>query len=237
MCDHGNNADCTNRKERQEQTVIARIPSQTGFHTLTHGTRDISGGVLDCLDVTELSQTTVGFQLNVQTGAARHIVNDNRLVRGIIDRLVVTEHAFLRRARIVRSDHKHRIGACFLGLLHHAHGVGGIVGTRTGDNGHAHHILDGLNQLDLLLHVGGGRLARGAIDHKAIGAIGNKLLRKLLRGLEINGTIGLHGGDHGRKNTSERSRIKKMHSTVSHSVNGTSRHGRRSARVRDHIAI
>ena len=187
--------------------------------------------------MTELSQTTVGFQLNVQTGAARHIVNDNRLVRGIIDRLVVTEHAFLRRARIVRSDHKHCIGACFLGLLHHAHGVGGIVGTRTGDNGHAHHILDGLNQLDLLLHVGGGRLARGAIDHKAIGAIGNKLLRKLLRGLEINGTIGLHGGDHGRKNTSERSRIKKMHSTVSHSVNGTSRHGRRSARVRDHIAI
>ena len=79
MCDHGNNADCTNRKERQEQTVIARIPSQTGFHTLTHGTRDISGGVLHRLDVTKLSQTTVGFQLNVQTGAARHIVNDNRL--------------------------------------------------------------------------------------------------------------------------------------------------------------
>ena len=38
----------------------------------------------------------------------------------------------------------------------------------------------------------------------------------VLRGLEINGTIGLHGGDHGRKNTSERSRIKKMHSTVTH---------------------
>ena len=61
MCDHGNNADCTNRKERQEQTVIARIPSQTGFHTLTHGTRDISGGVLDCLDVTELKQPDGGF--------------------------------------------------------------------------------------------------------------------------------------------------------------------------------
>ena len=27
MRDHGNNADRTNRKERQEQTVISRIPS------------------------------------------------------------------------------------------------------------------------------------------------------------------------------------------------------------------
>ena len=187
--------------------------------------------------MTKLSQTTVGFQLNVQTGAARHIVNDNRLVRGIIDRLVVTEHAFLRRARIVRSDHKHRIGARLLSLLHHAHSVGGIIGTRAGDDRHVHDLLDRLYQLDLLLHVGGGRLARGAIDHKAISTIGNKLLRKLLCGLKINGTIGLHGGDHGRKNTSERSRIKKMHSTVSHGTNGTSRHGRRSVRVRDHVAI
>ena len=149
----------------------------------------------------------------------------------------MAEHAFLRRTGVIRGDHEHRVGARLLGLLHHAHGVGGIIGTRAGNNGNAHHIFDGLNQLDLLLHVGGGRLARGAIDHKAIGAIGNKLLRKLLRGLEINGTVGLHRGDHGRKNTSERSRIKKMHSTVSHSVNGTSRHGRRSIHVRDHTAI
>ena len=58
-------------QERQEQAVIARIPGQTGFHTLAHGARDVSGGVLDGLDVVEFGQTAVGFQLDVQSGTAQ----------------------------------------------------------------------------------------------------------------------------------------------------------------------
>ena len=61
--------------------------------------------------------------LTVQTGAAWHIVDDNRLVRRIVDRLVMTEHALLRRTGVVWRDHEHRIGARLLRLLHHAHGV------------------------------------------------------------------------------------------------------------------
>ena len=147
----------------------------------------------------------------------------------------MAEHAFLRRTGVIRGDHEHRVGARLLGLLHHAHGVRGVVGTGAGNDRHVHDFLDGLNQLDLLLHVGGRRFAGGAVDHKTVGTIRHELPRQLLRGFEIYGSVSLHGGDHGRKDTSEGSRIEQMHSTVSlracHTANGTSLCGR--LRLRD----
>ena len=231
VCDHRDDADGADGQERQEQAVIARIPGQTGLHALAHRACDVAGGVLDGLDVVEFGHTTVGFQLDVQSGTARHIVDDDRLVRGIVDRLVVAEHAFLRRTGVIRGDHEHRVGARLLGLLHHAHGVRGVVGTGAGNDRHVHDFLDGLDQFDLLLHVGGRRFAGGAVDHKTVGTIRHELPRQLLRGFEIYGSVGLHGGDHGRKDTSEGSRIEQMHCTVvslraCHTANGTSLCGR-----------
>ena len=68
--DHRDDADGADGQERQEQAVIARIPGQTGLHALAHRACDVAGGVLDGLDVVEFGHTTVGFQLDVQSGTA-----------------------------------------------------------------------------------------------------------------------------------------------------------------------
>ena len=235
--DHRDDTHGADRQERQEQAIITRIPGEAGALLLFDGGGEVAGRVLDGFDMLKLGKTVICFDADFQSGTAGHVIYDDRPLGHGIDGLVMADHAVLAGARVVRHNHEHRVGSRLLRLLDHAHGVRGIVRAGTGDHRDVHDFLDGPHQLDLLLHVGHGGFAGRAVHHQPVGAVGDQLLRQRLRGLEINGTIGLHGGDHGRKNTSERSRIKKMHSTVSHSANGTSRHGRRSARVRDHIAI
>lgn len=65
-------------------------------------------------------------------------------------------------------------------------------------------LLDGPDQLDLLIHMGDGRFAGGAIDHQTIRAIGDEVFGELLRGGEIDAAVGFHRGDHSRQNAAER---------------------------------
>ena len=103
-----------------------------------------------------------------------------------------------------KYDHEHRVGARFLSLFDHTHGVCGVVGAGAGNHRNVDDLLDGPDQLDLLIHMGDGRFAGGAIDHQTIRAIGDEVFGELLRGGEIDAAVGLHRGDHSRQNAAER---------------------------------
>ena len=102
---------------------------------------------------------------------------------------------------IIRHDHEHRIGARLLGLFHHAHGVCGVVGACAGNHRHIHDFLDRANEVNLLIHVSDRRFTGRAVDDQAVCAIRDKLLGQFLR----------------RKDTAERSRVQKVHVTLTHS--------------------
>lgn len=100
---------------------------------------------------------------------------------GFVDGLVVADDTVLRGAGIVRHDDEHRVGARFLSLFDHTHGVCGVVGAGTGNHRNVDDLLDGPDQLDLLIHMGDGRFAGGAIDHQTIRAIGDEVFGELAR--------------------------------------------------------
>ena len=201
---HRNDADGTDGEERQEQAVIAGIPGEAGALLLLHCGCKIAGGVLDSLDVFKFGQSVVGSDLDLQAGTAGNIVDDDRLFGGFVDGLVVADDTVLRGAGIVRHDDEHRVGTRFLSLFDHTHGVCGVVGAGAGNHRNVDDLLDGPDQLDLLIHMGDGRFAGGAIDHQTIRAIGDEVFGELLRGGEIDAAVGFHRGDHSRQNAAER---------------------------------
>ena len=223
--DHRDDADGADGEERQEQAVIAGIPGETGALLFLHCGCKVAGGVLDSLDVFEFGQTVVGFDLDLQTGAAGDIVDDDRLFGGFVDGLVVADDTVLGGAGIVGHDDEHRVGARFLGLFDHAHGVGGVVGAGARNHRDVHDFLDRPDEVDLLIHVGDGRFSGGAVDHQTVRAIGDELFGELLRGFEVDAAVGFHGGYHGRKNAAKRRGIKKMHVMLVHSAYRTSHCG------------
>ena len=88
----------------------------------------------------------------------------------------MADDTVLRGAGIVRHDDEHRVGTRFLSLFDHTHGVCGVVGAGAGNHRNVDDLLDGPDQLDLLIHMGDGRFAGGAIDHQTIRAIGDEVL-------------------------------------------------------------
>ena len=101
----------------------------------------------------------------------------------------------------------------------------GVVGAGAGNHRNVDDLLDGPDQLDLLIHMGDGRFTGGAIDHQTIRAIGDEVFGELLRGGEIDAAVGLHRGDHSRQNAAERCWLKKVHVMLAHSVHRTSHCG------------
>ena len=199
---------------------IARVDGLEGAAygevLLFDGGGEVAGRVLDGFDMLKLGKTVICFDADFQSGTAGHVIYDDRPLGHGIDGLVMADHAVLAGARVVRHNHEHRVGSRLLRLLDHAHGVRGIVRAGTGDHRDVHDFLDGPHQLDLLLHVGHGGFAGRAVHHQPVGAVGDQLLRQRLRGLEINRPVCFHGGDHCGEDASERSRVEKMHSTVTH---------------------
>ena len=74
---------------------------------------------------------------NVGAGTTGHVVDEHGDGHFVVDGLEMLEDAFLRRLVVVGGDEQDGIGADALGVLGKADGFDGIIGTRTGDDGHA----------------------------------------------------------------------------------------------------
>ena len=88
---------------------------------------DIAVGFFDGGDVLMLRQTGVGLRLDIDAGAAGHIIEDDRPGNGIGDHVVHLHQAVLGGLVVVGGDHQHGIGAHLAGVLGQADGIGGIV--------------------------------------------------------------------------------------------------------------
>ena len=173
----------------------------------------------------EFGQTVVSVDLDLQAGTAGNVIDDNRLFCGFVDGLVMADDTVLRGAGIIGHDDEHRIGARFLSLLDHTHGMSRVIGSSTGNHRNVNDFLDRLDQINLLVHVGDRRFTSGAIDHQTIRTIGDELLGELLRSIEIDTAVGFHRGYHSRQNAAKRRWVKKMHVMLTHSVHRTSQCG------------
>ena len=165
----------------------------------------------------ELRQAAVGFQFNVQTGTARHVVKDDRAIGGLAYRPVVRHHAVLGGTGIIRHDHQEGICPGLLNHLDHADRMSGVVRSGTRNDRNIDCLPDHPDQIDLFVHVGHRGFPRGAVDENPIGPIGHQSAGQGSSSLEVHGSIGLHGGDHGRNDPAEGGRWHQMGFGLSHS--------------------
>ena len=141
---------------------------------------------------------------DVGNRAARHIVDDDRDVHRIGDRLEVGVEAILGWLVVIGHHHQRGIGTGFAGVKGEVEGLARRVGARAGN--HRNPALD-LVDADLdhaLVFIGIQRraLAGGAHGHNAMGALRDLPVHEFPeRGL-VDLAI-LHGRDEGREGSSE----------------------------------
>ena len=166
---------------------------------------DIAGGFLDAVDERVLAQLLGRLGGDVQAGAGRHIIQDDRNAAGLCHCGKVGDKASLRGLVVVGSHQQQSVCAAGGRLCSQSTAVVGVVGTGTGDDRHTvthevHGILDGSQ----LLLVGHGRaLAGGATDDDGVGAAGDLILNDAAQLIEIDAAVLIHRGDDGNTRTSK----------------------------------
>ena len=152
-----------------------------------------------------LAQLLGSLRLDVDAGAGRHIVEDDRDAAGFGHGGKVGDQAGLAGLVVVRGDHQQGVGAAVGRAGGQGAAVGRVVGAGPRHHRHpvghrVHRELDG----GQLLGVGhGGALAGGAADDNGVGAAGDLVLKDLPQHIEMDASVVVHRGDDGHACTCE----------------------------------
>ena len=125
------------------------------------------------------------------TDARRDVVDEDRHVDRVVDRLVVPVEAFLGRLVVIGRDHQHGVGAGLLGVAGQLDRLGGGVGAGAGDHRHAAGAASMQSSTTALVLVMGERrrFAGGADRHQAVRAGADLALDELAEGLLIDRAV------------------------------------------------
>ena len=160
------------------------------------GAHQVGGGVLHPDDVGVPGQPRDQFHADLDDGARRDVVEDDRDVDRIGHRHEVAILPFLRRLVVIACHRQHGIGTHRLGELGQFDGFDGGIAARARDHRHA---ACGFRDADLdhpaMLVMGQGRrFAGGATGNQAVGAFGD-LPRDQLAESGLVQLAVLHRGD------------------------------------------
>ena len=158
-------------------------------------------------DVVDPGEAREQRRLHVEHDALRDVVEDHGpIARGLRDGREVPVDALGRRLVVVRRHRQDGVGAAAHGLAREVHGVRRVVGPGARDHGHlaAHLAGDGLHEVELLGVAEGGRLARGAVDDQALGAVAHEVARDGPRLVEVERAVGGERGHHRGEDAAER---------------------------------
>ena len=135
--------------------------------------RHVGGRVLHADDIGQLEQPRHGVDRHVDHAPSRDVVDDDRDVGAVVDRLVVEIEPFLRRLVVIGRDHERAIGAGLLGVAGQLDGLGGRVRSGAGDHRHAAGSRLDAELDDLLVLVMGERrrFARRPARHEPVRAL------------------------------------------------------------------
>ena len=138
----------------------------------------------------------LGRQIDHRT--AGDVVHDERQAGGGGHGAEVRQQAALGRLVVVGRDHEDRVDAAALGGARELDAVGGVVGARAGDDGHAtaHGLDHGAEHRRLLVVGERRRLAGGARDDKSVGAAPDEILGELGELAVVDGQVGVEGRHH-----------------------------------------
>ena len=110
---HADDALAAQRQQGQDLVVVARIDVQSvaaGRGDLGH-LGNVAGGLLDAVDEGVLAQLLGRLRLDVDAGAGRHIVEDDRDAARLGHGGKVGDQAGLAGLVVVGGDHQQGIGA------------------------------------------------------------------------------------------------------------------------------
>jgi hypothetical protein len=205
VADHGHDAGGAVHEPGQVERVVAGVELQPGATHPVEPLGDVSGGVLDGLDLRVLREPVERLVAERDAGPPGDVVEHHRQRCALDDREGVAEHALLRGAVVVRADHEQAVGAGAVGGLGDPHRVRRVVGACTRDDHRsvADLVDDGGDQLVLLGRVGRGRLTGGAVDHEGVTARGDEVGGESARADEVDRAIGKHRRDHRHRDRAE----------------------------------
>ncbi len=190
------------RHEAEHGAVLARELDElfAAGEPLRGDAADVGGGILDADHVLELGAAGHRRHRDVDDGAHRHVVEEDRQVDRVADRLEVLIEPFLRRLVVVARHVQGGVGTHLLGVAREIDGFGRRV--RAGARDHGHALLGDLHaELDdvlVLLVAERGALAGGADRHEPVRALLDLPLDQALERLVVD-LAALEGGDQRRE--------------------------------------
>src|SRR5579864_2170542 len=161
--------------KRQRGVVLAGQHAEFGADLVARaqGAHEVVGGVLNAHHVWELCEPRHGGDAHVDGHAARNVVDDDRQIDRVVDRLEMLIEPLLSRAIVVRIDDQRRIGARLFRVAREVDRFLGRVRSGAGDHGHPplRHLDAKLDDTLVLVVAQGRRFARGAAGHERLGPL------------------------------------------------------------------
>ena len=200
--EHRDDTLAAHGQQRDDLIVVAGVQIQLvadqrhGLHDLA----DVAVGLLDAADHRMIGQRRIGSRLDVDAGAGRHIVEDDRHRGGIRDGLVHLDEALLGGLVVVRRDHQAPVRADLAAVPGQLHGVVGLVRTGARDDRHpAGHMVHRELQHGPVLRIGQrGALTAGARNDQGVDALFDLPVDEPSERLVVDGQgVRIHGGDNG----------------------------------------
>ncbi len=172
------------RHEAEHGGVLARKLDEilAAREPLLGDARHVGGRILDADHVLQLAAARQRRHRDIDDGARRDVVDEDRQVDRIADRLEVPVEAFLGRLVVVAGRMQGGVGADLLGEAGEVDRLVGRVGAGTGD--HRHALPGGFDaQLDdalVLVVAEGGAFAGGADRHQPVRSLRDLPIHQLL---------------------------------------------------------
>ena len=172
------------RHEAEHRGILARELHEilAARQPLLGHARHVGGCILDADHVLQLAAARQRRHRDIDDGARGHVVDEDRQVDSVADRLEVPVEAFLGRLVVVAGRMQGGVGAGLLGKAGEVDRLVGRVGARAGD--HRHALPGGFDaQLDdalVLVVAQGGAFAGRADRHQPMRALRDLPLHKLL---------------------------------------------------------
>src|SRR5512133_1451965 len=196
---HTNTADAAQLEEREDEVVVPRIEVEVGLGDDASRLGEVVIRLLDRPDGRDVGELDDRLRLEVEHDAARDVVDDDRLVADIGDRVEVLDDPADGRLVVVRSDDEEPVYTELVRFTREVNGVSGGVGAGPGDDGAAPaQRVDGDAEEREPLVVGEvGALPGGAGDDAPIGTTLDEVLREFAEALEVDGAVAPERRDDG----------------------------------------
>ena len=198
-------ADAPELQEREDQVVVARV--QVEPRVLDDAARlvEVVVCLLDCFDGRDLRQLHDRLGLDIDHDAAGNVVDDDRPVADIRDRLEVLDDAALRRLVVVGGDDQEAMRAGGVRRVREVDRMGGRIRTRAGDHGGA--VADGAernaDELEPLVVGERRRLAGRAGDDETVRAVLDEMVRQSCETVEVDRAVRPERRDDRRQDFAE----------------------------------